>query len=240
MNKILNHNQKAGEFEVSMNKIPSSLYALAITLFISLTLTGCAPTKIVMPPLKHHEDIGLHIAKTAHIYWIPGRLIASEKQKVYMGSTGGGSGLAVLLVNAVEATIDHHQRKNHPSEYAYEYGKADEAVFITSLRDILAQQNVFKNVELTTDLNKVQAKDVLIKVYFKTARVIDLVDIKLSVVLSIKSGSRPVYERTYLAQNDPYHISKAKTFVERKTEASQKLLTEIIHGIKQWHEENKQ
>jgi len=212
-------------------------YAAVATLFICFNLLGCAPTKVVIAPLRYNNDIGLHIAKTAHIHWTPGRRVSSEIPKYTPQGSGGG--LAGLIVTAIDATIDHHQRKNHPSEYNNEYGKADETVFITSLRDTLDHQNVFKKIELTTDLNKVCPQDILIKIYFKTARVVDISDIKLTVNLSIKTGHRPSYEKTYLVQNDSYEISKARTFIEKKTEVSQKLLTEIINGIKQWHEENK-
>lgn len=211
--------------------------------FLLFTLAGCTPTKNVIPPLRHNEDVGIHIAKTAYLHWIPGRQVASEKamstSTSYSANGQNNNGLAGLITSMMASAIENQYRKNRPSEYLYEYSKADEAVFITSLRDTLIQQSVFKNVELVTDTSKVSAKDVLIEIYFKTARVVDFEDIKLTVSLTIKSGNRPPYEKTYLTLNDPPETSKTKKFIEKKTEVSQKILTMIIDGIKKWHEENK-
>lgn len=203
--------------------------------FAYFSLTGCAPTRNVMSPLQYKDTIDIHVPKVAHIYWIPGKQVAGEVQSGGYVTGSGNQGIVGALVGmAVLGVIDSHDRKHNPSKYVRDYGKADEAIFITSLRDTLERQDVFKKVELTTDLNKVGSKDVLIKVYFKTTRVNVRENnlITLTVNLLIQSGHQPQYERTYLIQNDPL---VSKTLLERKTEVSQKLLTAVIGGIKQWH-----
>lgn len=205
-----------------------------IVIITALSTIGCAPNKSVIPPLQYQDNIDMHVPKAAHIYWIPGKQVGHEKSAgVYYANNNG---LAGAIGTLVVASIQNQHRKNNPSQYVYEYGKADEVVFITSLRDILEQKNIFKTVELTTDLNKVRPNDVLIKIYFKTARVHSFSDITLTVNLSIETNKKHKYERTYLVQNDSL---KSKNFLEKKTEVSQKLLISIINGIQQWHEENK-
>ena len=211
-------------------------YICLLILSACFILVGCAPSKVVIPPLQHNESIDIHVPKTAHVHWVPGKRVASEKPTYRSSSSNGLAGFAVDLIWGV---ADQQNRKNKPSEYSNEYGKADEVVFVTSLRDVLDQQNVFKKVKLTTDLSEVRPQDVLIKIYFKTARVVDISCNKLTVSLSIKAGNRALYERTYFVQNDPYGKSKAKTFVEKKTEVSKKLLALVVNGIKQWHKGDK-
>ena len=199
--------------------------------------------KNVMPPLKYHDDIDIHVPKVAHIYWTPGKQAAHELSN-NVSMTTGGSGIAGLVGALVATSIQEHHRKNNPSQYLREYGKADEAVFITSLRDVLVEQDVFKNVELTNDLSKISPNDVVIKVYFKSTRITFKYDyiITLTVNLSIQANNRPLYERTFLIQNntpEPAFTFKSKTFTEIKTEVSQKLLVSILNGIKQWHRGNK-
>lgn len=204
--------------------------------FLSAILAGCAPTKNIIPPLKYRDDIGIHSSKTAHIQWIPGKMVGDEKI-THSHSSNSNGGLGAIVSGLVITAIDNQQRKNNPSQYVNEYAKADEVVFITSLRDVLNEQNVFKNVELVTDLNNVKTKDVLIKIYFKSARVTKYSNITLMVQLTIQAGKKPPFERTYLAQNN--HEEQYKNFVENKTSVSQRLLSDIINGIKQWLEENK-
>jgi len=212
--------------------------AIVFIFFICFFLVGCAPTKKVMPPLQYHDAIDMSIPKKAHVYWMPGKQ-ASHEISSTAGVSSGNSGIAGMIGALVFTSIENQHRKNNPSQYVLEYGKADETVFLTSLRDVLEQQNVFKSVDLTTDISKVGSNDVLIKVYFKTTRVTCSRGylIKLSVNLSIKTGHEVPYERTYLVQNDNSldGAFTSKNFLEKKTEVSQELLTLVINGIKQWH-----
>ncbi|MEI8055664.1 MAG: hypothetical protein WCH10_06750 [bacterium] len=217
------------------------LCAIATILFTCFFLVGCAPSKRVIPSLQYHDAIGMSIPKKAHIYWVPGKQASHEIPP--SAGYSGNSGLAGLIVNLMFTSVESQHRKSNPSQYVLEYGKADEAVFLTSLRDVLEQQHVFKSVDLTTDISKVNANDVLIKIYFKTTRVTVNSGylIKLSVNLSIQTGRQPPYERTYLVQNDESldGAFKSKGFLDKKTEVSQELLTLIINGIKQWYRGNK-
>jgi hypothetical protein len=212
---------------------------LYLFVIISVFATiGCAPNKKVIPPLQYQNDINIHIPKIAHIYWIPGKQAGHELSNSSAYSAPNNNGLAGVIGTLVVASIQNQHRKNNPSQYIYEYGKADQVVFITSLKDILEQKNIFKSIDLVTSLDKINTKDVTIKIYFKTTRVTFINDytVNLSVNLAIQSGNRQ-YERTYFVQNE--EPAKSNDFLAKKTEVSQKLLTLIINGIQQWYEENK-
>ncbi|MBU0744377.1 MAG: hypothetical protein KKE11_03305 [Gammaproteobacteria bacterium] len=217
----------------------SHLQIAILILFSCFFLAGCASPKNIIAPLKYQDDIKMHVPKNAYIYWISGKHVSKEKTSYAVSGSSGQGGIGEAVGSLIFAAIDNQNQKNNPSQYTHEYGKADAAVFITSLRDALTEQNVFKNTELVTNLDQVRSQDVLIKIYFKTARITDINNVTLTVTLSIKTGNKPAYEKTYLVQNDPDKAFKVKTFLEKKTDASQKLLTAIICGIKQWNEGHK-
>lgn len=137
-------------------KLLTRLFACGIFLS-AFILSGCAPKKNVIPKLRYQEDIGITVPKKACIYWVPGRRVGSEKASpTYSASYSSGSSGAAGAVGSVAVTLlanmmQAQHKKNNPSQYTYEYGKADEVVFITSLKDILLEQNTFKDVELITN-----------------------------------------------------------------------------------------
>ncbi len=210
------------------------LFMLAVSVAL---LTACAPTKKVISTIKHTDEIGFHIAKNAYLQWIPGKQIAKCQPKsaeTYQSSGNQDYGLGGLLATIIVASVEHQQRKNNPSEYIFEYGKADEAVFMTSLRNALNEQQVFKNTELTSN-DKVSSQDILIKIFFKTTRVVGFNTLIVTAKMTILTNGKNVYERTYLVESG-HKLSK---FIEIKTQVSKQLLADIIGGIKQWHEESK-
>ncbi|TAK72071.1 MAG: hypothetical protein EPO11_10485 [Gammaproteobacteria bacterium] len=197
-------------------------------LFIAIALTACANSaEQVMPPVHYNDSITFHIPKKAYIYWELGEQYSSTAPQ-----NMGGPGLSGLAAAFIEA--EEHQ--NNPSKYTYTYGKAQQAVFMTSLEDVFSDNHVFNNVELITDLKQVHSQDVLMKIYFKSTRVASYENnyqITLDVDMSIEVNRKLVFHRTYVVQsdNDKYF----STFKDQQTNVSQKLLVDIVKGVKQWH-----
>lgn len=195
----------------------------------TLLLSGCTPaTQQVMSPLRYNQSIDVHVNKTAYLYWQPGEIHGSELPR----QVSYNSGIAGALVSAA---IDTQMRKNNPSHYTFTYGKAQQAVFMTSFRDVLLQNHVFKDVILTTDLSRVKSQDVLLKVYFKSTKVGPAgknYQITLDVDMSIEAN-KSTFTRSYVAESDGSYFS-FKNFKDQQTDASQQLLSKLIGGIKQW------
>src|SRR5579864_1448594 len=128
-----------------MKKVQFGLMILGIGL-----MAGCA-NKPVMPPIKYEKSIDFQVAKNAYLNW--------EVGKQYSGTVPthhqqNGGLIGALVVSA----IDSVERSNNPSRYTLSYGKAEQIVFMTSLRDVLARNHVFKQVELIADSQKIAPK----------------------------------------------------------------------------------
>lgn len=197
-------------------------------IWVILALSACGTTQKIMPPLRYNKPVDVHVSKKAYIHWDIGRHYAGK-----IPSNSGQSG--VLEYDIIASMIDSSNRQRNPSQYTLSYGKAEQAIFITSLRDVLNQNDTFKDTELTTDVASVATKDVLINIYFKTARV-SLPEkghrITLSVEMTISSSGKAPFKRTYLVETDEAELGD--TFINKQTKVSQRLLEKVIVGIEQW------
>jgi len=193
-------------------------------------MMGCG--KPVMPPLKYDEPIDFEVKKNAYLNWEFGKQYSGKVQS-YDNCHNNSAGLiGVLLVSAI-SSIDH---ANNPSRYTVSYGKAEQAIFMTSLRDILRKNHVFKQVELITDLASLTKKDVLVNVFFKTARVTSLgggQTITLSVEMIVTTNGKAPFKRTYLVKSDAQGFSPS--FQDQQIDVSNRLLGKIIAGLQEWH-----
>lgn len=199
---------------------------------VMVILTGCASTaEQVMPPLTYSSSIPVHVTKNAYLDWEIGKQASGEAPNATPPPNGGIVG--ALLTNA----IDSQMRKQNPSRYTFTYGKAQQAVFMASLRDVLKQNNVFKEVELITDSQSVRPQDVLIIIYFKNTRVLTEQNYKiiLDVDVTIKTQGMPAFKRTYLVESNPGSFFSPNSFKDQQTDVSQQLLDKIIIGLQQWH-----
>lgn len=203
---------------------------LFILVAASFLLVGCANNpQTLMAPIQYTNDINFHIPKNAVLYWKQGQQDSSESPTLV-----GGVGLPGLVVSAID-TAAHQQ---NPSRYTYTYGKAQQAIFITSLKNALVQHHVFNRTEIVTDLSKVKPQEILIKVHFKSARVLDISEnyrIVLDVEMTIQTHKKIVFDRSYLATVKESSIFSGKNFKAQQTEVSQVLLNQLIGGIKAWH-----
>lgn len=196
-------------------------------------ITGCTATsQQVMPPLQYHQPIKWHVAKNAYINWKVGKQTAGNKALLDSGHGG-------LIGAAIEGTMAQAMRSSHPEMYEYRYGKAQQAVFMTSFKNILDENHVFKQVELTTEPEKVNPNAVLINVYFKSTRVADEYNnykITLDVEMTVHSKGEPDFKRAYLVESHPGSTFSQASFKDQQTDVSQQLLQKMLASLQQWQQ----
>jgi len=204
-------------------------------LFLSalvLSISACAPVpQQVMRPLQYQHNIALHVPQKAYLYWHPGIQESSTAPNHASARDG-------ILGAAMDAVIDSEMHKSNPSRYTFTYGKTQQVVFMTSLKDILEEQHVFTDVILTSDVRQASPDDVLIQVYFRNTKVLGAETnyrIVLDVDMSIDTENKSSFKRTYLIESKKTGFFSMKSFKEQQTDASQQLLIKVIAGIKQWH-----
>lgn len=201
--------------------------------FSALLLNACTPAaEEVMPPLQYNQSVKTHTHKKASLYWQVGEQHAS----IAAQHIGGGGDIASALI---ASAIDAQMRKSNPGQYSFAYGKAQQAVFMTSLKEVLQENHVFKTVNLITDKKQTQPDDVLMTIHFKSTRVSGEEknhQIMLDVTLAIQSG-QSTFERTYLVESSNEGFFSSRSFKDQQTDVSQQLLTKIMGGIQQWNKQ---
>ncbi len=201
-----------------------------LLLIATVLLSACtSPAEEVMAPLQYKQPIEVHIPKTAYLYWQSG----VDSSSVAPSSAAPAQGIVGALVGAV---VETEIRKNNPGKFTFTYGKPQQAVFMTSFKNVLEQNHVFNNVELVSDLSEVPPQAVLITVYFKSTRVLGYehnYQIVLDVDMKIKSGNKG-FNRTYLVASEEGGFFSSKSFKDQQTDVSQKLLSKLITGITQF------
>ena len=202
-----------------------------LLMFIVLFLSACGK-KPIMSALVYNKPVDCHIQKNAFLRWEVGKEHASSLLSHNYNQPAG------ILGTIVVATVDSMQRSYQPSRYVLNYGKAEQAIFMTSFRDVLQKEAVFKKVELINDFPQKSSNDVLVNIYFKKTRVASPernFKITLSVDMSITSAGRAPWKRTYVVESD---LSAGTSFVDQQTSVSSKLLDTIITAIPVWHKES--
>ncbi len=197
-----------------------------------LTLAACTPpAQQVMPPLTYSNQIAFHDSQKADLYWQTGSQVSSEAPPTQDYNDGIGG----MIINSV---VNNEMRSAHPGDFTYTYGKAQQAVFMTSLKNTLVEQHAFKDVELITDPKAAKPQDVLITVNFKETRVLGHeknYQIILDTELTIKNGNKPPFKRTYLVESKDSSVFSTKSFKDQQTDVSQQLLNKVIAGMTQWY-----
>lgn len=200
---------------------------LGLLSFILMLIQGCVPeSKEVMPLLEYQKLINVHIPKNVHLNWVLG------EQHVSVERFSPSLDEDITLAATLDA-IEMDQRKNDPESYTYAYGKAQQEVFMNSLKNILEEHHIFKHVSMIMTPQKNPAKDLVMTIYFKSTRVLPVEEghrINLDVVVTIKSDDKTLCHQTYFVQNSP---DKAFTrFKIQQTDVSMQLLEKILLGIK--------
>lgn len=212
-------------------KVVRNLLLFFTLMLAVLFLSGCtSAAEQVMPPLQYAQPVDFHIKKNAYLNWEVGAQYSSTAPI----SVPYNAGIAAALVTSA---IDSEERHRNPGRYIFTYGKAQQAVFMTSLKSALAQNKVFSNVELAADPQKVMPKDVLITINFKSTRVADASNnyqIILDADMVITTQGKPTFKRNYFVTSDAGGVFSGKSFKEQQTDVSMQLLNKIIAGVKQW------
>lgn len=179
-----------------------------------------------MPEFQYDKPIDFRIERDAVLFWEIGKQSSSTISRANNSS----------ILGSVIESVD---RQNNPSKYTLRYGKAEQAIFMTSFKNLLSRQAVFKNIDLITDPTKIKTKDVIITIYFKSTRVSSPelgYQISLSVDMSVKSSGKPTFMRNYFVKSDDRSFG---SFQEQQVKISNKLAEKLIDGLRQWHEANK-
>lgn len=206
-----------------------------ITFFCLTMLTACvtqtSPEKL-MPSVQYRQSISVHTHKSAYLYWKTGlQLTAIEPS----AANYNGDPIAALIGSAIDAQL----RKNNPGRYTYTYGGAQQAVFITSMKNALLQNGVFNKVNLITTDKSLNPNEVVIILNFKTTRVAgpeQQYAISLTVEMTIKSPDKKTFIRTYSVHNSPNeNVWTGRSFEMQQTEVSEKMLNHLMSGISEWY-----
>ncbi|MHB1222264.1 MAG: hypothetical protein ACYC0J_09740 [Gammaproteobacteria bacterium] len=201
---------------------------LAVCL-LSLLLNACASTresKFITPTIKYNGTVTAHVPKKAYLFWQHGLEQLGETPPFQGGGVAG----------MVGSIIDAQVRKNNPSKYHLSYGKVQQVAFVTNFRDVLADNRVFKNVEIITNPAQAKPDGILIDVKFKSTRVGGFehnYKIMLTVEMMIKSG-KSTFTRTYLTESDEGTFFNGKSYNEQMGDASQQMINKLMNGINQW------
>ena len=194
-------------------------------LLVGLTACSTSSPEDVMPTVTYAGKVSVHSKQSAQLYWQTGKQAVESDPSTMVISTG--------LVGAVVATsFDTLDRERNPGKYNFSFGKAQQAVFMTSLRDVLVQQKVFQDTQLVTALPKAAANQTLITVYFKSTRAEPAsgdYQVTLDVVLRVQSKQKPAFERTYFVQSDLN--AKDTSYKGQQLDASKKLMQQLLSGI---------
>lgn len=210
-----------------------------LSLITLASLAACTtPAEQVMSPITYNQPVNVHVAKNAALYWQTGRQQASI-EPIHVSNNNIGGALPISVASqTMQAAVETGVRKEKPGRLTYVYGKQQQAIFMTSLKDVLQQNQVFNQTQLVANANQVPAQDVSIKIDFKSTRVLDAQynhRIVLDVDMTIKSHNKPAFTRTYVVQSS----DEITNFKAQQTDVSQRLLDKVMKGIKQWAAENK-
>jgi hypothetical protein len=171
------------------------------------------------------EQVDFHVNKKASLIWQQGEVIAADGGHVNPNS--GGDIIADFAMMAFDAV----QVANDPLRFKYAYGKPQQVVVMTSLRENLERAKVFTDLNMVADESEVGTGRVKIIVAFIKTRVgceLDSFPIYLTVKLTIKDGKR-IFVRKFFVYSTEQH-----SFKEQQANVSQQLMDGMVKAIKEW------
>ncbi len=205
--------------------------------FLLLGLTACTNSspEDVMPSVPYTgKTINTHSNNTAQLYWQVGKQAVETDPTVIVNSSG-------LIGALVVTSIDAMDRQHNPGKYNFSFGKAQQAIFMTSLRDALVAEKVFKETQLVTAPSTLTAQQTRITIYFKSTRAepaSGAYQVTLDVELRVQTPNKPTFQRTYFVQSDP-DTTKDTSYKGQQLDASKKLMKQLMQGISQALNEEK-
>lgn len=210
---------------------------------VLLSVTGCTPdTQKVMSSVPYTTPISAEISAPATLIWEPGTIQNGQKPtNDVAGASGGIIGMAEsFALNSTEKTL-------HPSWFEYSYGLGQQAVFATSLRDVLQQNQVFSQFNFDETLNsktKVETfrqnhpDAALIQLQFMdtSATVTDeKTQLFADVDLTLSGAHRPTtvtHLSAMTAEDKSWVIHES--FLAQEKELSDQLMKQAVKAIEAW------
>src|SRR3990167_449382 len=100
---------------------------LVFILFLIGSIAACtiSSPEDVMSSVPYAGTVNIHTNKIAHLNWQVGKQQV-ESDPTYISPNAGLVGAVII------STIDSERRKRNPGRYNYSFGKAQQAVFMTS------------------------------------------------------------------------------------------------------------
>lgn len=203
-------------------------------LLLGLTACTTSSPEDVMPSVPYTgKAVNIHSNNTAQLYWQVGKQAVETDPSVIVNSG--------LIGALVVTSIDAADRQHNPGKYNFSFGKAQQAVFMTSLRDALVAEKVFKETQIVTAPSSLTAKQTRITIYFKSTRAepaSGAYQVTLDVELRVETPNKPTFQRTYFVQSDP-DTAKDTSYKGQQLDASKKLMQQLMQGISQALNEEK-
>lgn len=222
--------------------ILKKLFNLSITvgtLIAVLLLMGCgkpAPAQSI----QYKKPIDLHLNKNAVLFLEPGKQkavkIASNQNNDI--NNKGNNDLVGMMISTAKTSINQINLLNRPNGYFVSYGREDQLNFMNCLKEVLSQNEVFRNVEVAASAKACSPQDVSINVFFKKTRICCAernYGSTLRVVMTITAAGKPPFTRSYFVKNDP----AVTGLVRLKRDVSNRLMAQLMMGLQEWSEGKK-
>lgn len=216
-----------------INSIRSCI-CLAIAATAIVALTGCSTTAAyqLMGPVKTKKPITFHSDQTAILYWDYGKITGTFAQNSKAEAFG-------VVGMVVDAAIQSDLEKSQTNEYFLKYGKAEQVIFMTSLRDILQNTGAFKSVSINVAPKALVNGQVLISIDFKNSTVLSADEgypITLNVALNIYGANGKEFTKNFTIKREAsFFGGMFSEFKDAQTDVSQQLMSDVIDAINTWY-----
>lgn len=188
------------------------------------------PTSQLMGPVQYKPSIPFSSNKTALLYWDYGKIIPAEIPADTQDQSSPANALLAMFVQSEKEKYDRNG-------IMVSYGKAQQVIFLTSLRDVLLRRGAFSDVKIVDKPQKPNAKQVLISLNFIKSQVLRAqgdFPIELTVQMTVQNNVKTLYKQTFDIKPDPSIWSKFfYNFKDSQTYASQMLMEKIITVLNQ-------
>lgn len=200
----------------------------------SVLLIACTPpTSQLMGPVQYKQPVTFSSNKSALIYWDYGKIIPAEIPPDASSDINPAGALLNVFIQSQKEKYDR-------DDIMVSYGKAQQVIFLTSLRDILMQRGAFKDVNIIVKPQKPNAQQVLISLDFVKSQVIRAQDdfpISLTVHMVVKNSVKTLYDQTFTIKPDPSIWSKLfHNFKDSQQYASQMLMKKVMSVVSQLYD----
>lgn len=205
---------------------------IIIITVLTLTLTGCAstpPAEVMLSPVQYNQPIHVSSNKNAVLHWRYGEAFSKNSDEAVRQHES-------LMVGMIQSMVD----ASNPGRVRLQFGKARQAVFMTSLRDILNNNHVFKNTTLGSDSKKPSTNQVSITITFKETHIGTRFDgwpitLDANVLITDANGHRQSHNVLAQSQGSDDTRHDTAVFSHQQRGAAHSLMTQVIKQISQFN-----